>query len=128
LGAASTRFHRPPSGLGLSDTAQAVIACMREVVNSYDHYSAEVCNHLLQNREENEAYLRAVPDKTYVLYFPQGGEVMLDLSALGEQAEIQWVELLKNQWDKIKTTHTDSKTSISAPSEENWIGIITSKQ
>lgn len=128
LGAASTRFHRPPSGLGLSDTAQTVIACMRKLVNRYDHYSAEACGHLLQSRAENEAYLRAVPGNTYVLYFPNGGEVKLDLSALGEQADIQWVQLLKNQWKETEAILTHTETGISAPGEENWIAIITSKQ
>lgn len=63
LGAASTRFHRPPSGLGLGDTAQAVIKSMRMLVNvgrgeylaKYDHFSAIPAMQLLGERGENEA-------------------------------------------------------------------------
>ncbi|MDF9797448.1 hypothetical protein OKW21_002711 [Catalinimonas alkaloidigena] len=124
LGAASTRFHRPPSGLGLNDTAQIVIQNMRKVINSYDHFNAETCSHLLKEREENEAYLRANANKAYALYFTQGGEVKLDLSKMGKEATIQWVNLLEKQWPKPERLTLNANTSITAPDAGNWIAII----
>ena len=79
-GFASARFHRPPNGLGLSKTAQASLKSMRMIIGEMDIFTCEPHNDLLSNREENEAYTFANPEKEYAVYFPKGGSVDIDLS------------------------------------------------
>lgn len=127
LGAASTRFHRPPSGLGLNDTAQAVIQSMRMLADAYDHLSAEPCTHLLSERSENEAYARAVAGQAYVVYFTNGGEVTIDLIALSGEGQIRWLNVLTSEWTETTTISVSEKTSLSPPEGGNWVALIVKK-
>jgi len=123
LGAATTRFHRPEAGLGLNELARNVIACLRQVVNSYEHFNANDCTQLLVNREDNEAYMRANPNKSYLIYFPAGGSVSTDLNTL-KQARIQWVNVTENLWMEPVDIEISSQTKIQAPDNQDWIAII----
>ena len=69
-GLATARFHRPPNGLGLTETAQASIKSMRTLTNEMDIFTCEPYNDLLSNRIENEAYTFANPGQEYAVYFP----------------------------------------------------------
>lgn len=42
-------------------------------------FTAEPDNNLLREREDDEAYVAAVPGKQHAIYFPDGGEVKLDV-------------------------------------------------
>ena len=103
FGSAAVRFHRPLSGLGLGDTARAVIHSMRMATDRMDFFNAEPHNDFLLEREENEAYCRALPGKDYLVYFPEAGEVELDVGTSGSGLEVSRLEILTGQWDKIKT-------------------------
>lgn len=120
FGAASARFHRPTSGQGINATAQAVIRCMRGVTDSLSFFAGEPANHLLQNREENEAYCRAIPGKEYVIYFPQGGEVALDLPAKGQ---LNWVPVLTNQWQATEDL-AEGLNTIAPPGDDHYLAVI----
>jgi hypothetical protein len=101
FGSAAVRFHRPSSGLGLGDTARAVIRSVREATDRIDFFHAAPHNELLIDREKNEAYCRAIPGKEYLVYFPESGEVELDLSAAGPGLELQQLEVLSGRWDNL---------------------------
>lgn len=107
FGSAAVRFHRPLSGLGLGDTAQAVIHGMRMATDRIDFFNAEPHNELLAQREENEAYCRAVPGKDFLVYFPDSGEVELDVSGSKNGLEVERLEILSGKWDKIKPKEQD---------------------
>jgi len=98
FGAAAVRFHRPTSGLGLSDTAQAVIHGMRMATDRIDFFDAAPHNELLGERQENEAYCRAIPGKEYLVYFPDVGEVELELESGGDNLQVSQLEILTGAW------------------------------
>ncbi len=79
-GAASARFHRPDSGLGLSEPAASSIRAARKLESLIKLWDVEPANELLSDRAENEAYLAAQPGVAYALYFTNGGAVGLDLT------------------------------------------------
>jgi len=97
-GMASARLHRPPSGLGLGEKAQACIRSMRMVTDRIDPFGCEPHNDLLSDRESNEAYCFAHPGKEYAVYFTDGGEVVLDLSDLKGPATVTWLDIMKSEW------------------------------
>jgi len=101
-GCAGTRFHRPPSGQGLNDTAKAHIRSMRMLTEKLDIFRSkpDVHSRLLGDRKENEAYLTCIPDRQYAVYFPDGGDVTLDLSAAKGQFVIRWLDILHSRWTK----------------------------
>ena len=124
LGAATTRFHRPDSGLGLNDTAQAVIKSMRMLTDAYDHFSAEPAMDLLDQRKENEAYARGIAGEAYVVYFTQGGEVSLKLGELAGNAKVQWLDVLRARWRDGSVIQEGETIRLQSPEEGNWVALI----
>ena len=123
FGSAAVRFHRPPSGLGLGDTALAVIHDLRMATDRIDFFTARPHNDLLLEREENEAYCRAVPGKDYLIYFPGSGEVELDIGTLGSDYRVEQLEMLTGQWTVIETEENSGILNLRSPGQ-NHIFLI----
>jgi hypothetical protein len=107
FGSAAVRFHRPTAGIGLNDTAQAVISSLRMATNQMDFFHAKPHNDLLEGRSENEAFCRAIPGAEYLVYFPDAGEVELRLPSGERNCRVGRVDLLTGKWseEEIEVTH-----------------------
>ena len=116
FGSAAVRFHRPPSGLGLGDTARAVIHSIRMATDSIRFFEAAPHNELLGERQENEAYCRAVPGREYLVYFTGPGEVELDLQSPSRQFMIRRLDILTGQWSEIR------------PSRQNILALTSDRK
>jgi hypothetical protein len=123
FGASSVRFHRPPSGIGLSEEAQAVIRGVRDLSDRMEWFDAAPHNDLLADREENEAYCRARPGHEYAVYFPEGGAVTLDLGAL-EGATVTWLEVLEKDWSSPESTTGGGRVPLKTPGDGHWIALV----
>lgn len=117
FGSAAIRFHRPPSGLGLGDTAQAVIKGMRMITDQMDFFDAQPQNDLLLQREENEAYCRAVPGEDYLVYFPAQGEVLLDVSGRPIDYKLERLELYSGSWTEAEIESVDTHVLLKSPGQ-----------
>jgi len=127
-GMASVRFHRPDSGLGLGDKAQANLRSMRMITNKMDIFTCKPHNDLLSDRESNEAYCIANPGKEYAVYFPDGGEVALDISSLKNSATVRWLDIMKSKWTNTEQIKSESKLKLSCPSKGYWAALIKNHQ
>lgn len=103
-GLASSRFHRPPSGLGLNGIAQVHIRAMRLFTEALDIYRCEPHKDLLGNRSWNEAYCAATPGEQYGVFFPDGGNVLLDVSATGGPLTVRWLDIRASRWTGAPVT------------------------
>ncbi len=126
-GFASSRFHRPPSGLGLNEIARAHIKSMRIFTNELDIFTCEPHNDLLRNRSWNEAYCTAHPGVEYGLFFPDGGNILLDVSAAGDKPlTIRWLDIRTSRWTgpAVPIVSADRDASgmlhVITPSEEGY--------
>ncbi len=130
-GLASARFHRPPNGLGLTETAQASLKSMRMITDKMDVFICEPHNDLLSNREDNEAYTFANPGKEYAVYFPKGGSVDLNLSvdknADVKTVKVRWLNILKSEWKKEAEIPFSDSITLTAPTEAHWAVLIQTK-
>jgi len=115
FGSASVRFHRPPSGLGISDTAQSVIRSLRLATDRIDFFEAAPANELLTGRESNEAYCRAAPGKCYIVYFPDRGEVELDLEVSGIEPLVERLDVLSTEWYAEKAVVANGRLKLTSP-------------
>ena len=132
-GLASSRFHRPPSGLGLNGIAQAHIKSMRMLADKMNIFACEPHNDLLANRSWNEAYCTADPGAEYAVFFPDGGNVTLDVShPRGKPVTIRWLDIRNSHWT-IETTENDASSYIEpagrlrliTPKEEGyWVALV----
>jgi len=127
FGSAAVRFHRPPSGIGLSETAQAVIRGLRNLSDRMAWFDAAPRNDLLGEREDNEAYCRARPGREYAIYLPAGGAVTLDLSALEGEATLTWLEVLERRWSAPRAVTGGAPLSLDTPEPGHWIALVSAE-
>jgi len=123
-GLAAARFHRPDSGLGLGDKAQANLKSMRLLLDEIDAFTCAPHNDLLAERAENEAYCMADPGTAYAVYFPNGGEVTLEVGALPASARVRWLNVMQSEWMRAVPVQADGKLMLKCPSQDYWVVLI----
>jgi len=128
-GLASSRFHRPPSGLGLAPIAQAHIRSMRTLTSAFDLFAAEPHTDLVSMRSRNEAYCIAHPGTAYAVFFPDGGDVRLNVFDAGERAlTVRWLEIRASRWsgDPVTVSAPLGSLRLVTPTEEGyWAALVT---
>ncbi len=124
-GTASARFHRPDSGIGLTNKAKASLSAARKVESIIKFWDVEAANDLLTDRGINEAYLAAKPDQAYVLYFTNGGAVGLKLDEVSGSFKLRWINIGTGDWSGESTIEGGKTQTIEAPDEGNWVCLIT---
>ena len=123
-GLASARFHRPDSGLGLGEKAQANIRSMRLLADRMDIFTCAPHNDLLSDKAQNEAYCLANPGKEYAVYFPDGGEVTLDISSLKKPAALTWLNILDCRWADVRHIAEGRKLTLQCPGRGYWAALV----
>jgi hypothetical protein len=128
-GAASVRFHREgPSrhffGIGLSELAQTHIKSARMLTDAFHIFTCQPSNHLLGNRDDNEAYCTAEEGKQYAVYFTDGGEVTLDLLDVNGKWEMKWMNVLKSEWEQTTILDGNAIIDLKTPGPGKWAVLI----
>jgi hypothetical protein len=123
-GAAAARFHRPDSGLGLSQPAVAALRAARKLESVIKLWEAEPGNQLLSNRENNEAFLAAKPGRAYALYFTDGGSIGLDLKNAPGRFDVRWIAVATGEWGQRATIRGGGVATVNAPAKGHWVAAI----
>ncbi|MBP9900426.1 MAG: hypothetical protein IT579_05640 [Verrucomicrobia subdivision 3 bacterium] len=123
-GAAAARFHRPGSGLGLSQPAVATIQAARKLESLIKLWDIEPANELLSDREGNEAYLAAQPGRAYALYFTDGGAVGLDLKHAPGRFGVRWIDIGSGEWGQSERLDGGRTVTVTAPAKGQWVAAI----
>jgi len=129
-GLAATRFHRPPSGLGLSDVAQAHIQSMRILTERINVFACRPALDLLAERSWNEAYALADPGNEYAVFFTDGGNVTLDVSgAAGRPLEVTWLDIRDARWlPAERPAADDRRLRLVTPRDEGYWAVLVKPQ
>jgi len=127
-GAASIRFHRPDSGLGLNDKAVAAIRAARKLESKIPLWTVEPANELLSDRQPNEAYLAADAGQAYALYMPAGGDVKLTLKDRDRPLTANWINIDSGEWGPEQQLPGQEHISLVAPDQGNWAAAIIADQ
>jgi hypothetical protein len=123
-GAAAVRFHRPEAGLGLAPAAAASIRAARRAEEVIKFWELEPANHLLSDREPDEAYLAAKPGTAYVLFFTDGGTVSVDLRDSPGTLDVRWINPATGDWGPKATLTGGTVAAITAPTTARWVAAI----
>jgi hypothetical protein len=123
-GAAAVRFHRPDSGLGFSAPAAGSIRAARKLGSLVNFWELAPALELLRNREPNEAYLAAKPGRAYALYFPNGGEVELDLREHAGSFDVRWIEIGTGEWSERSTLAGGDWVALKAPTSGHGAAAV----
>jgi hypothetical protein len=100
---------------------------MRMLTDRMDICTCRPHNELLGERQENEAYCIASPGNEYAVFFPDGGNVVLDTSALSRDAKVIWLQVSTSQWkDKtaIELKASEKQLTLRCPAGEFWAVLI----
>jgi hypothetical protein len=127
-GAASMRFHRPDSGLGLNDKAVAAIRAARLLESKIPLWSVQPANELLADREPNEAYLAADAGNAYALYCPAGGAVRVELSAAPGAWVAHWIDVDAGEWGPTQDVEVGERPAFTPPDDGNWAAAILKRR
>ena len=130
-GAASLRFHRPDSGLGISDKAVACIRAARMVERRVPMWNLDPANELLTERSDNEAYAAASEDRDMlVVFFPSNPEpeqkshVKFDVTELHGDYQVQWIDI--DQGKEIGVSQTlRNFPALEPPTNANSAAVLS---
>lgn len=101
-GFASSRFHRPPYGLGLSEKSINCMKTIRKTEALVKYWEILPRMDLLSDNEEDEAYIAAKEKQYYLIYFTGKGDVKLDLSKLSGKFMARWIDIEHAEWTRQK--------------------------
>ncbi len=123
-GFASSRFHRPPSGLGLSTPSINAIRTVRNIESHLKFWDLSVCMDLLSDVEENEAYATGATGKGYVVYFTKGGRVSLDLTGDASRYKLRWITITDASWSKVQKVKGGERLALKAPVDTGCVAVL----
>ncbi len=125
-GSASSRFHRPPYGLGLNELAKSNIKSFRLLQKEFDFFNSQPNSSLdlLKNRDDNEAYMTQVGKEQIAVYFPKGGEVSLDLGEFDGMYRMKWLDILQSTWGETMRIKGDKIIKLETLDDKPWICLI----
>jgi hypothetical protein len=123
-GCAAVRHHRPNSGNGLNEKAQASIHAIRKVETLVKFWEVQPYTELLSGAEENEAYLVAKKGEKYVLFFPGGGTVKVDLEVTAKTFRGKWISLETGEWADDITVSNGGAVELATPDSTGWFAVL----
>lgn len=125
-GSAAVRFHRPTSGIGLNDLAQATLRSARLLMTEFDIFRAtpDGASKLLLERDPDEAYITAVPGEQYAIYFTNGGSVKLNLKNVTGPFEMKFLDIKTSQWQATSALDGDAVVTIKTPKPGHWVALL----
>lgn len=130
MGAASTRFHRPPNSYGLDETARTHLRSMRMWLDAYDLVAGEPDGSSdwgggfdrLADRERGEAYCHFVEGTAYSVYFPDGGRVELEVPA--DAYTVRWLDIEAQEW-RSGARARGPTVELATPDEAgHWMAVV----
>ena len=125
-GAASIRFHRPTSGMGLNAVVRTHLKSARLLLDAIDIFTAvpDTASSKLLDRDDDEAYLCAIAGEVYAVYFPDEGSVRLDLSEVTGSFLVDWLEIGTSTWRQTTPAVQGPSLDLNAPGPGHWIALI----
>jgi hypothetical protein len=126
-GAASARFHRPESGLGLQELSKTQLRSARMFLDEFNIFNAEPDSEheLLSNRGEDEAYLTKIQENQYAVFFTDSGDVNVDLPEADGSWQVRWLDISKSNWTENQAIQNQSSIHLKTPGDGLWVVVIS---
>jgi hypothetical protein len=123
-GTATVRFHRPPTGLGLSPKSEATLRAARLLESRVKFWDLTPALDRLRDRQPNEAFATVQPGRALIVYFPDGGEVQADLRDFPAACEARWVDIERGEWKTTANVRGGTWTALAAPGKGHWAVLV----
>ena len=123
-GLASSRFHRPPAGIGASPLSLRHVMSMRMFAEVYPFYAGAPAREVLLNNSWNEAYCNATDDGRFAVFFTDGGHVQLAVSE-GARYSLKWLEIDACRWHPVRHEHeTNGEIHLITPTDAGYWAVV----
>lgn len=122
-GFASSRFHRPYEGLGLSDPALICILTIREIEKFVKIWELDMISDLTPENGK-EAYLRGRDGEAYLLYLPEGGKAELKLGSNGGAYTLRWIDTADARWRNESTVQGASSIELDSHVNKSCFALL----
>lgn len=126
-GFATSRFHRPTHGLGLSTPSINSMKTIRAIEEFVKMWEVDPRMDLLPGAEGDEVYLAAREGEKYVLYFTSGGSAELDLRGHDNTFSVRWINIETAQWERTGEIKGGRIETINALNEKGSIAVLIKK-
>jgi len=123
-GCATSRFHRPPTGIGLSERAEANLRSMRMFTEYIVPWEAEPRPDLISTQYPDYAYLLSKPGSFYGIYFPNGRGADLDLTDAPGTYSLKWLKIETSEWYGGDTIRGGAVRRVQTPHSSGWAAVI----
>ena len=125
-GAASARFHRPDSGLGINDKAFACIRSVRMVESKVPFWDLKPSMDLIESTHENDAYAAAKENQSMIIFFTGKHEIEIDLSGFSNILKLSWINVDRGSMHSELKIHSAKNSKLIPPGNGNWIALMES--
>jgi hypothetical protein len=101
---------------------------MRMVLDHIDIFECKPDENskLLSDRDKNEAYLTYHAGTDYAVYFPNGGQVKLNLKGAPGTFKLRWLDIHKSEFTKTKSVDGGKMVDLKTPAGQGyWAAVIT---
>lgn len=124
-GIAGVRFHRPPTGIGLSELAQGHIRSARMLSERFrSFFRSEPVQTALSHRSENHAFCFGDPSRELAVLFLRPGQVTVDVGGLPAPRTVQWLIVPEARWTQETDLGSADELVLSAKHEGFSVAYI----
>lgn len=128
-GCAAVRFHRPHSGIGLSESAQTWIRSLRDLSDQLGWFDSEPIFEQLfpAHKEAQVVGYGKLPEKAAVAFItPELAHLASGLPPSSPVA-VHWLDLAHHRWEAEQTLEVDkaSRLALDPPSSDTtWVALL----
>ncbi len=126
-GFASSRFHRPPSGLGLSSISINCLMTIRRIEEKVKMWEISPRMDLLGNSESDKVYMSAKEGEYYVIYFTEPASAELDISNYNSTFAVDWISISDAEWKKSESITGGSRIQITSDFADGAFAVLSVK-
>ena len=125
-GVASVNFHHEPEGLGISERAKLQVKSAQMLVSEFDFFSSvpDVNSEIIRLTDKVEAYLTSNAKNDLCVYFPDGGEVQLNLLKFNGNYQVKWLNIEGANWYSKSEISGGKTISIHSPFAGAWVALF----
>jgi hypothetical protein len=97
------------------------------LADAFDFFRAEpdAGSVLMSDRTPNEAYLTRIPGEQYAVYFPDGGQVALNLDRESSRLAATWLDIDTSTWHAVDPVQGGGTVELACPGPGQWVALLT---
>ncbi len=123
-GAASARFHRPDSGIGLNDKAVNCLKAARLVEGLIPFWDLKPAMDRIVRLDGTQAYVAEAEERGLVILFPKGNWARIRRSGF-EGGYLTWVSIDEGLVKESVLLGEGDVLRLTPPADGNWVAVVS---